>query len=632
MPHTERQAPVALAVTLTGLAGGGLLWLAGRTDWADWAWAAATVFALVPLVMVVGRDLLHGRTGVDLIALMAMAGSLPLHEFFAGAVIALMLSGGQVLEGYAGRRAARELSELASRAPKSAHRHEDGQIVTRPIDQVAIGDLLLVKPGEVVPVDGSLVDASAVLDESALTGEAAPVEKRTGDRITSGTVNVGGPFDMRAVTGAEESTYAGIVRLTLQAQASKAPMVRMADRYATVFLPLTIILALAAWAVSGKPDRALAVLVVATPCPLILAAPIAFIAGISLAASRGVVVKGGAALEQLGSAVVALFDKTGTLTAGTPRLASIELFAEVPPADLLHWAACLDQVSGHVLAAPIVAEARDRGAGLEFPESVTEVPGAGIEGIVGGHTIRVGKATYAASGHDLDRALRFRETVAEKGLLNVFVSIDGRLAGALVFDDPIRPDTPDAIAALRAAGIRRIVLVTGDQPVVAARVGAAIGADEVLADHRPEDKLLAVRKEARYGTVLMVGDGINDAPALAAADVGVAMGARGATASSEAADVVLLVDRIDRLADAMHYARHARAIATQSIVAGMGLSVAGMLLATAGLVVPAVGAIYQEVIDVLVILNALRALNPPARTGPARIGTEGSLKAAGPLP
>jgi heavy metal translocating P-type ATPase len=624
MPSGERQAPLALAVTLSGLILGGVLWALGRSELADWAWGAATVFALAPLAVVVGRDLLHGKTGVDLIALLAMAGSLPLREFFAGAVIALMLSGGQVLERYAGRRAARELSALASRAPKTAHRHEDGALHTVPVREVRIGDLLLVKPGEVVPVDGSLAEGRAVLDESAITGEAVPVEKQPGDRVTSGTVNSGPPFDIRAVTDAEESTYAGIVRLTRHAHASKAPMVRLADRYATVFLPLTLALALLAWALSGRPERALAVLVVATPCPLILAAPIALVAGISLCASRGVVVKGGAALERLARARTALFDKTGTVTVGAPRLRSVETFVELPPERLLWWAGSLDQVSNHVLAASIVAAARDSDGRLEFPSEVEEVLGSGIEGTVAGHRVKLGKARFVASGLDLDVAYEFRERIVDEGLLAVFLGVDGRLAGALVMEDPIRPETLAAVGRLRDAGIGRVVLVTGDQRGVARQVGDAIGADEVLAEMTPEEKLAAVRAESRHAVTLMVGDGVNDAPALAAADVGVAMGARGATASSEVADVVLLVDRVDRLTEAMTIARRARAIATQSIVAGMALSLAGMLAAMAGLVAPAAGAVYQEVIDVLVILNALRVLRPPSppardlRPSPAR--------------
>jgi heavy metal translocating P-type ATPase len=603
---------LALGVTVAGLAVGGAGWLAGWPVVSAAGWGGATAAALVPLTVAVARDLRHGRTGVDLIALLAMAGSLALRELLAGAVIALMLSGGQVLERRASARARRELSALAERAPKAAHRYRDGALATVPVDEVRPGDRLLVKPGEVVPVDGAVAGGAAVVDESALTGEAAPVVRRAGETARSGTVNAGGPFELRAVATAEESTYAGIVRLTREAQASRAPLVRMADRYATVFLPFTIALAAGAWLVSGDPVRALAVLVVATPCPLILAAPIAIVAGISRAASRGVVVKGGGALEGLARAAVVLFDKTGTLTVGQPILVRAEAFGGTGEDDVVRLAASLDQVSPHVLAAAIVGAARDRALPLAFPDGVREVPGQGIEGRVGGRRVAVGKAAWVSGGAPLpDAARRVRRRVSRDGQINVFVAVDGQLAGALVLEDRLRRETPRAVHALREAGVRQVLVVTGDRADLAEAVGRAIGADGILAEMEPGEKLGAVRQAAGRGTVVMVGDGINDAPALAAADVGVAMGARGATASSEAADVVVTVDRLDRLPEAVRIARRARRVALQSVVAGMGLSMAAMLVAAAGWLIPVAGALLQEAIDVVVILNALRALRVP---------------------
>jgi len=597
------------AVALGGLIAGGLAWLAGAAGLAAILWGITTAVVLAPLGFIVASGLWHKKLGVDLIALLAMAGSLALGQFLAGAVIALMLSGGQALEAFAGARARRDLTALLKRAPREVHRYENGQLTSPPIDDVHPGDLLLVKPGEVVPVDGLVEDEPAVLDESALTGESRPVERSPGEPVRNGTVNAAGPFKLRAVATAAESTYAGIVRLVAEAETSKAPFVRLADRFSLVFLPLTLGLAALAWAVSGDPVRALAVLVVATPCPLILAAPIAILAGVSRSARRGVIVKGGRALEALARARVLLLDKTGTITMGVPTVSSVETFGEETAGEILRLAASLDQVSQHVLAAAVVRAARERSLPLSLPAGVTEQPGAGVRGEVEGRRVALGKLAFVQAGGGLLAGVQqVRRRTALDGSSNIFVAIDGEVAGALILHDPVRPDSPRALRVLRRGGIERVVLVTGDHLEVAETVGAAIGADVVLAERSPEEKVAAVLAERAHGPVLMVGDGINDAPALAAADVGVAMGARGATASAEAADVVLTVDRLDRLGEALVIARRSRAIAVQSVVAGMALSLAAMLIAGAGHLSPVAGALLQEGIDVAVIANALRAL------------------------
>jgi heavy metal translocating P-type ATPase len=608
-PPQEGSPLAILLIVLCAVVIGAVLWLAGAHAAADIAWAAAVVFALIPLGISVVRDLLHRETGVDLIALLAMAGSLILGQYLAGAMVGLMLSGGQALERYASSRARRELSALLARAPRVVHRYEGGELASPGIADVREGDLLLVKPGEVVPVDGLITSRAAVLDESALTGESRPAERLRADRVRSGVVNAGPPFDMRALTTAEESTYAGIVRLVRAAQSSKAPFVRLADRYALWFLPLTLGVTALAWAVSGNPVRGLAVLVVATPCPLILAAPVAIVAGISRAASRGVIVKGGGALETLARARTLVFDKTGTLTAGSARVASVEAFGAIGADELLRLAASLDQVSLHVFAGGIVAAARKRHVDLELPTEVREHGGKGIEGSVGPHHVALGQARWLSGGRPLPAAATgLRHRISVEGAMAVFVAVDGTLAGALVMEDPVRSDTPDALRALRLAGITRIVLLSGDRQDVANAVGSALGADVVLSEHTPEQKVQAVLEERARGVTVMVGDGVNDAPALAAADVGIAMGARGATASSEAADAVIVVDRLDRVAEAVLIAQRARQIAVQSVVAGMALSGFGMILATFGVLSPVAGAFFQEAIDVAVILNALRAL------------------------
>jgi len=609
-PPLEGSPAAILIIVLSAVLVGGALWLAGAHAAADVAWAAAVVLALIPLGISVVRDLLHRETGVDLIALLAMAGSLVLGQYLAGAVVGLMLSGGQALERYASSRARRELSALLARAPRVVHRYEDGELTSPDIADVRKGDLLLVKPGEVVPVDGVIMSPEAILDESALTGESRPAERPEGDTVRSGVLNAGAPFDMRALTSAEQSTYAGIVRLVREAQGSKAPFVRLADRYAMWFLPLTLGVAALAWAVSGDPVRALAVLVVATPCPLILAAPVAIVAGISRAASRGVIVKGGGALETLARARTLVFDKTGTLTAGSPKVSSVETFGAISADELLRLAASLDQVSLHVFAGGIVSGARAKRLDLELPTEVREHGGKGIEGVVGGHLIALGQARWLAAGGPLaDAAAALRRRIAIDGAMAVFVAVDGAISGALVLEDPVRSDTPRALRTLRLAGIDRIVLLSGDRPDVAQAVGGALGADLVLSEHTPEQKVQSVLAERARGVTVMVGDGVNDAPALAAADVGIAMGARGATASSEAADAVIVVDRLDRVAEAVLIARRARFIAVQSVLAGMALSGFGMLLATFGVLPPVAGAFFQEAIDVAVILNALRALS-----------------------
>ena len=600
-----------LPLTAGGLVLGLVATVAGLEGLAWWAWTVPAAIVGIWLAASIVADLLAREAGVDVIAVLAIVGALLFGESLAAAVIAVMLATGQWLERFAAGRAHRELSALISRAPRIVHRHEDGTIVDRPIADVVAGDRLLVKPGEVVPVDGTVMGLPAVLDESALTGESRLANREPGEPVNSGTVNAGAPFDLRAIATAEHSTYAGIVRLVEAAQTSKAPFVRLADRYALLFVPLTLVIAGLAWIVSGDPVRALAVLVVATPCPLLLAVPIAIVAGISRSAKRGIIVKGGGALEAIARARVLLFDKTGTLTAGQPHLADVVTAPGWTPAQVLGLAASLEQVSPHVLAASIVGGARERDVALLLPEDVVEAPGAGISGRVGGRSVLVGTSAFASSGSGLPSWARdVRRRVTLEGATSVFIAVDGALVGALVLDDPIRPETPRVIRSLRRAGVRRTVMVTGDHYGVADMVAAAIGVDAVLAERTPADKVDAVIQERAeaHGILVMVGDGINDAPALAAADVGVAMGARGATASSEAADIVITVDRLDRLPEAIRSAQRSRTIALQSVVMGMGMSLVAMLVATTGALPPVAGALVQEGIDVIVILNALRAL------------------------
>ncbi len=610
-------AQVALFVVATALlVAGGVAWLLGADAPAGWAWLAGTVLGLVSALATTLDAVRERRPTVDVIAVLALAGAIWVDEPFAGSMITVMLATGQLLEAKADARARRELSLLVARAPRTAHRRTvdatTDTVVDVPVEEVVVGDHLLVRTGEVVPIDGRLLD-DAVLDEAALTGESRPVELEAGQDVRSGVVNAGGPVELRATTSAELSTYAGIVRLVEQAQATSAPFVRSADRVAVLFVPLTLVLAAAAWALAGDPVRAVAVLVVATPCPLLLAAPIAIMSGLSRAAGLGVVIKGGSALERLALGTVLLSDKTGTLTQGHPEVTDVLAPDGGDPDEALRLAASLDQVSAHVLAGSVVHAARHRGLDLDMPSDVAEVHGYGIEGTVAGHHVRVGKASWIV-GEEVPRWIRQARRRADlDGSLTVFVGVDGEPACALLLADPIRPDAPRTVRALREAGIERVVLVTGDRSDIAEMVGRIVGVDAVVAEVDPAGKLATLAREAERGATIMVGDGINDAPALAAAGVGVALAARGSTASSEAADVVLTVDRIDALADAILVARRSRRIALRAVVVGMGLSLVAMGVAAAGYLPPAAGAALQEVIDLLAIALALQAVLPGRR-------------------
>jgi heavy metal translocating P-type ATPase len=600
-----------VSIAIVGLTAGIFAYAADRQDLADLCWTLATAPVIAGLAVSIARDLLASRFGVDAIALVSMSAALALRQPLAGAVVALMYSGGNVLEDIAVARAEHDLRSLVDRAPREAHRRVGDRIEEVPIADVAVGDQLLVRAGEVVPVDGVVTSSAATIDESALTGEPIPVVKMRGAALLSGSLNAGETFELAVSAAAGESTYAGIVRLVTAAQTAKAPFVRLADRYALIFLPVTLALAFIAWLISGDLIRSLAVLVAATPCPLILAAPVAFIAGVAQAARCGILVKGGGPLEALARAHTVLFDKTGTLTVGGARLLSVEVAPGETADEVLMLGASLEQASHHVLASAIVQAGTERGLNLKVPDQVRESMGSGLHGVIEGRHVSAGSRDLIFAGaHISEWASRAIRRASWRSALIVFVAVDGRVIGALLLADELRSDTPRAIRLLREAGIARMVMVTGDRAAAAHAIGAALDLDAVLADRVPSDKVDAVRSEQRLHPTIMVGDGINDAPALASADVGIALGARGASASSEAADVVILADRLDRVGEAIVIAQRARRIAIESIVAGMGLSILAMLAASLGWLMPVPAAIVQEVIDVAVILNALRALTP----------------------
>jgi heavy metal translocating P-type ATPase len=620
------RALIALAASplfiLVGLAAGGAAYAWGWPDLAALLWAGTALPVAARVGWQVFSALRGGRLGVDVVALAAILAALALGESLAAAVVALMVAGGGALDAFAEARARRELTSLLARAPREATRIRDGVMHTIAVDAIAPGDLLLVGHGGVVPADGVLVDASAVLDLSALTGEAMPGVVHAGQTMRSGAVNGGPPFRMRAAATAAASTYAGIVRLVEAAQADRPPLVRLADRVAIGFVPFTALVAGLAWWLWGEAARALAVLVVATPCPLILAAPVALSAGVAHAARRGIVVKGGGVLERLARVATIVFDKTGTLTSGDARVAGV--FTEPPfqRAEVLRLAASLEGASSHPAARAIRAEVEAASIAPPIPEDVRDYPGEGLVGRVEGRAVAVGgRALLQRLG--LEPPAR---GVLALGALSgsvAWVAVDGRIVGAIALADRLRPETAASLRALRAIGIGRLVMLTGDRAAAAAEAAAALGLDAVLAERDPAGKVAAVKAEAARATTAMVGDGVNDAPALAAAHVGIAMGAAGAAAAAEAADAVILVDRFDRVAEAVLIARRARAIAMQSMFVGMGLSAVAMVIAAFGHIPPLAGALLQEGIDVAVILNALRALTgavaPPAALAPPAI-------------
>ena len=598
--------PIIVALPVVGLLGGLAARLSGSESWAGPIWAAATVPVLGVLLAEIAVSLRRGDVGLDIVAALSMLAALAFTEYLAAVVVALMYAGGQYLESFAERRASREMTVLLARVPRSAVRYRDGTLEEVDLDAIEPEDRLVVRKGDVVPVDGTVVEGVAVVDQSALTGESLPVQHKPGDAVMSGSTNAGEVFHLVAARRADESTYAGIVRLVAAARRSRAPMSRLADRYAMVFLAVTVALAGAAWAWSGDPIRAVAVLVIATPCPLILAVPIALVSGLSRAAKQGILIKGGKALEILARVRSIVIDKTGTLTRGQARIASIRIASEVSADELLRLAASLDQGSKHAVAQTIVAEARSKGLPLAVPIEVTETPGEGVEGRVDGRRVIVGGLRFVSrkvAQSSLDR-LRAKPS----GAITVAIGVDGNLAGVLTLSDELRAGTEQLLHDLKALGIERIVLATGDRRDVAEMVARGLPIDAVRSELTPDQKTLVVLSERKDGPVMMIGDGVNDAPALAAADLGLAMGAKGAAAAAEVADIVLLLDQLDRVLPAIEIARRSRFIALESVYAGVGLSVVGMTAAAAGLIAPVQGAVLQEVIDIAVILNALRAL------------------------
>ena len=565
-------------------------------DWAFIPWAFGAALGLYLATVWLIRAIRHGEFGSDVLAVISILATALTNEWLAASVISVMLATGRALENWAEGRARKQLESLLERAPQIAHKiGVDGQITDVPLVDVSCGDHLLVRSGEVVPIDGALI-TEGTFDESALTGEPIPQWRGIGEEVSSGVLNSDGGVEIRAIRSAADSTYSNLIRLVQQAQAQSANGVRLANKWAVRFVPFAIGLALLAWIVSGEVTNAVAVIVAATPCPLILAVPVAIISGMSKAAGRGAIIKGGAALEQLARAKTVLLDKTGTLTHGGPEVSEVRVIAGASEDRVLAVVASLEQASPHVVAKAVVAAAKSRGLELQMPTDVREDHGHGISGLVSGH--RVAAAQPEA---DLPEWAQIEST------LQIAVKVDDKLVAVIGMDDPLRDDAHDTIEKLRVLGVSRIILVSGDRKSTADQIGAIVGVDEVFAECKPEQKLELVMAELKKtdGAVIAVGDGINDAPALAAASAGVAMGARGSTAASEAADVVIVEDSISHLATAIEIAQGARNRALQASGIGMGLAVVAMFLGAFGVFNATVSALSQEAIDAAAILWAL---------------------------
>ncbi|MFM9130575.1 MAG: heavy metal translocating P-type ATPase, partial [Actinomycetes bacterium] len=586
-------------ISLISLSFGFLVPFLGYLNLQSFIWAIGGLAGLIPATKWVIDEFRNKNMGSDILAVLALLGTILTNEMMAAAIISLMLATGRVLESWAEGQAERQLHSLLERMPRVAHiLLEDGSLKTINADDVKVGDILVVRSGEIVPVDGMLI-TDATLDESALTGESLPLNRQTNDMVLSGVLNAGNNFQYKALQTLDLSTYSGIIRLVESAQAKSAPGVRIANTWALRFVPIALTIAGLAWLITGEISRAIAVLVAATPCPLILAVPIAVVAGMSNAAKNGAVIKGGAALEQLARAEVVLLDKTGTLTYGGPEVGEIQAKPGFEELKVLQLAASLDQYSPHVIAKAIVNAAKERNLTLLSVSDVKENHGEGITGVVDGIDTKVGQIT----GEIPEWCNIFTP-------LRVGIYQQNELIGVLGLDDPIRSESEQMIKDLRSSGIKKILMVTGDRLETAQNVGAMLDLDEIHASLKPEDKMNIVLREMKLakGTVVAVGDGINDAPVLAASDVGVAMGARGATAASEAADVVIVDDTIDRLTRAISISKFSRNKALQAAGAGMGLSFVAMLLGAFGIFNASQGAIAQEFIDVIAILWALTAL------------------------
>jgi heavy metal translocating P-type ATPase len=604
---------IPIAATLVILLGGVMFLLPGGSETANRIWFVGLMLCGAPVVYSTVRGLLRGKFAADVIASMTVVAALALGHPVVGLVIVIMQTGGEALERYAEGRASDALRALQDITPRRARRvAADGTVEEIDVDAVNVGDSILVRPGEMIPCDGEIVDGSSHIDTSTLTGEPVPERASPGSAVMSGSINVESPLTVRATAIPEESQFARIVALVREAQASKAPLQRVADRFAVWFTPATVLVCVVAYAISGSWDRVLAVLAIATPCPLILATPVAILGGMNRSARRHILVRSGGALEALARTTAVLFDKTGTITIGRPKVTRIVALDGIPEMRILDLASAVEHGSGHLLARTIIDEAAARGRTIPLASGIVEEPGRGVVGDVDGTHVAVGARSFIAERFpETRRAIQAIDSSTGAGL-RAYVAVDGGLSGVVEYGDQIREGIADLVSSLRKSGVRRVMLLSGDRSENVREVASKVGIDEIRGDMLPEDKVEVVRRLVDDGeSVVMVGDGTNDAPALGTATVGVALASHGRGIATESADVILLVDEPARLLDAIGISRRTMRIARQSIWFGLAISVAGMIFATMGKIVPIAGAAIQEVVDLAVILNALRASRPP---------------------
>ncbi|MBI3622494.1 heavy metal translocating P-type ATPase [Candidatus Pacearchaeota archaeon] len=603
--------PIPVFAIIGLLAGSILQWTPNQHESGHWVWFVTLVAGGAPIIWQTVRGMLHRHFASDIVALLAIVTAILLNDAFPGLVIVLMQSGGKALEDHAFKKASSSLDTLLSRSPQLAHRKKDHGLEEINVTDVRIGDLFLVRPGDLIPVDGEITNEQAEIDESALTGEPLPKIKKIGEQVFSGTINVGNAFEMRADKISGESQYAKIVQLVRKAQQEKAPIQRLADRYAVWFTPITIGISGLGWLLTHNVETILSVLVVATPCSLIFATPVAIISGINKAAKSGIIIKTGSAIEQVGKAHVVVFDKTGTITFGIPIVEKVISTNKINADDLLCKAASVEQLSSHPTASVLVKKGQEMFGKLPIPKNFHELAGAGVDGDVEGDHIVVGSQSVFENFVDTGFAEYIREVkkqINAEGKMLAFVGINNKPAGVIVFGDEIRSDVNSMVEYIKKLGVKKTIMLTGDNLDNAKSIAQQAGITDLEANLLPEQKVIAVKKlKQEFENVIMVGDGINDAPALAASTVGVAMGAHGTAISAEAADMVLLVDDISKVSKVIEIGQKTIRIAKQSIFVGLGLSFVFMAIASLGYIPPAIGALLQEVLDVSVILNALRA-------------------------
>jgi heavy metal translocating P-type ATPase len=604
--------PIPVFAIIGLLAGSILQWTLNQHEIGRWVWFITLVVGGAPIIWQTVRGMLHRHFAADIVALLAIVAAILLNDAFPGLVIVLMQSGGKALEDHAFKRASSSLDALLSRSPQLAHRKNDHGLEEINVIDVRVGDLLLVRPGDLIPVDGKITNEQAEIDESVLTGEPLPKIKKIGEQVFSGTINVGNAFEMRSDKISGESQYARIVHLVRKAQHEKAPIQRLADRYAVWFTPITIGISGLGWLLTHNVETILSVLVVATPCSLIFATPVAIISGINKAAKSGIIIKTGSAIEQVGKAQVVVFDKTGTITFGTPKVEKVISANKInSDDDLLRKVASVEQLSSHPTASVLVKKGQEMFGNLPIPTNFHELAGAGVDGDVEGEHIVVGSQSVFENFVGMGFAEYIHEVkkqINAEGKMLAFVGINNKPAGVIVFGDELRPDVNLMIKHIQKLGIKKTIMLTGDNIDNAKNIAQQAGITDFEANLLPEQKVTVVKRlKQEFENVVMVGDGINDAPALAASTVGVAMGAHGTAISAEAADMVLLVDDISKVSKVIEIGQKTIKIAKQSIFVGLGVSFVFMAIASMGYIPPAIGALLQEVLDVSVILNALRA-------------------------